>query len=78
MAALYQPLGAYRGKKRAITAVAYTIVINALHMLARHEPSRELGATYFDAQWRGHLVDRLIRRIERLGYRASLEAAPAV
>jgi transposase len=77
LSALYQRLAARRGKKRAIMAVAHAIVVSAFHMLARHEPYRELGPNYLDAQRRDHLVDRLTRRIERLGYRVSLNPVPA-
>jgi hypothetical protein len=37
-----------RGKKRAIIAVAHSIVVSAFHRLIRDEPYRELGANYFD------------------------------
>jgi transposase len=77
LSALYQRLAARRGKKRAIMAVAHSIVISAFHMLSRHECYHELGANYFDEQRREHLVDRLTRRLERLGYRVSLEPVPA-
>jgi transposase len=77
LAALYQRLAARRGKKRAIVAVAHSIVVSAFHMLSRHEPYQELGANYFDDQRRHQLVDRLARRLERLGYRVSLELVPA-
>jgi transposase len=73
LAALYQRLAARRGKKRAIMAVAHSIVVSAFHMLSRYEPYQELGANYFDDQRRHQLVDRLTRRLERLGYRVSLE-----
>jgi transposase len=78
LSALYQRLAARRGKKRAIMAVAHAIVVSAFHMLSRNEPYHELGANYFDAYRREHLVDQLTRRIERLGYRVSLEPVPAV
>jgi transposase len=78
LSALYQRLAARRGKKRAIMAVAHAIVVSAFHMLSRNKPYHELGANYFDAYRRGHLVDQLTRRIERLGYRVSLEPIPAV
>jgi transposase len=77
LAALYQRLAARRGKKRAIVAVAHSMVVSAFHMLSRHEPYQELGANYFDDQRRHQLVDRLARRLERLGYRVSLELVPA-
>jgi transposase len=54
-------------------AVAHAIVVSAFHMLSRHEPYRELGATYFDEQRRNYLVNHLTRRIERLGYHVQLE-----
>ena len=73
LSALYQRLAARRGKKRAIIAVAHAIVVSAFHMLSRHEPYRELGPNYFDERRREHLVDRLTRRIQHLGYRVHLE-----
>jgi transposase len=76
LSALYQRLAARRGKKRAIMAVAHAIVVSAFHMLARHEPYHELGHNYLDEQRRDHLRDRLTRRIERLGYRVSLDPVP--
>lgn len=75
LAALYHRLAARRGKKRAIVAVAHSIVRSAFHMLSRNEPYHELGGNYFDEHRREHLVDRLTRRIERLGYRVALEPA---
>ena len=77
VSALYHRLAARRGKKRAIMAVAHSIVVSAFHMLSRNEPYHELGATYFDEHQREHLVDRLTRRLEHLGYRVSLEPVPA-
>jgi len=75
LSALYHRLAARRGKKRAIVAVAHSIVRSAFHMLSRSEPYHELGGNYFDEHRREHLVDRLTRRIERLGYRVALEPA---
>jgi transposase len=77
LSALYHRLAARRGKKRAIVAVAHSMVVSAFHMLSRHEPYQDLGAHYFDQQRQHHLVDRLTRRIERLGYRVHLEPVPA-
>jgi transposase len=77
LSALYRRLAARRGKKRALTAVAYAIVVSAFHMLSRHEPYRELGANYFDEQRRHHLVDRLTRRLQRFGYPVHLEPVHA-
>ena len=75
--ALSHRLAARRGKKRAIMAVAHAIVVSAFHRLSRNEPYHELGANYFDAHQRAHLVDRLTRRLQHLGYRVSLEPVAA-
>jgi transposase len=72
-AALYQRLAARRGRKRPIMAVAHAFVVSAFHMLSRHEPYCELGPSYLDKRRRGHFVDRLTRRMQRLGYRVHLE-----
>ena len=75
LSALDQRLAARWGKKRATMAGAHAIVVSALHMLSRHARYYAVAANYFDAQRREHLVDRLTRRIERWGYRVSVEPA---
>jgi transposase len=77
LSAFYHRLAARRGKKRAIMAVAHSIVVSAFHMLTRNEPYRELGATYFDEKHREHIADRLAQRLKRLGYGVHLEPLPA-
>jgi transposase len=74
---VYHRLATRRGKKRAILAVVHAIVVSAFPMLSRNEPYWELGATYFDEHRRHQLVDRLARRIERLGYQVSLQPLTA-
>ena len=41
LSALYERLAARRGKKRAIIAVASSMVVSACPMLSRDEPYRE-------------------------------------
>ena len=79
LSALYQRLAVRRGKKRAIIAVAHSIMRSVFPMLSRHARYRELGANYFDERRRQFTVDRLTRRIEHLGYHVHLEpvVAPA-
>jgi transposase len=77
LSALDQRLAARRGQKRAMMAGAHAIVVSAFHMLSRQECDAELGASDFDDQRRKALVDRLRRRLERLGYRVSLQPSPA-
>jgi hypothetical protein len=56
--------------------VADAIVVSVFHMLSCHEPYRELRLNYIDERRRDHLVDRLTRRIQHLGYRVHLELVP--
>lgn len=77
LSALYHRLAARRGKKRAILAVAHAIVVSAFHRLSRNEPYRELRVNYFDEHRRHQLVDQLARRMERLGYRVSVQSVTA-
>jgi transposase len=77
VSALSHRLAARRGKKRAIIAVAHSIVVRAFPMLIRDEPYRELGAHDFDDRRQAPLVDQLTRRIERLGSRVTREPVAA-
>jgi len=43
----YGRLKGRRGHKRAIVAIAHSILVIAYHVLDRREPYRELGADYF-------------------------------
>jgi transposase len=53
-------------------AVAHSIVVSAFQMLSRNEPYHKLGANYFDERRREHLVDRIARRLDLLGYDMTL------
>jgi hypothetical protein len=77
LSALYHRLAARRGRKRAIVAVAHSVVVSAFYMFVRQEPYHKLGATYFDEQRQHHVVDRLMRGIEQLGYHVHLEPRPS-
>jgi transposase len=68
-------LSARRGKKRAAMAVAHSILIAAYEMLRRVAGYRDLGANYFDRLAETTVKKRLVRRLENLGYRVTLEAA---
>jgi transposase len=76
LSALYRRLAARRGKRRAILAVAHSIMVSVFHMLTRNAPYHELGGNYFDERRRQYTVDRLTSRIEHLGYRVHLEPLP--
>lgn len=64
--ARYHRLAARRGKKRAIVAVAHSMLVSAWHMLTYQQPYRELGGNYFDERKKETKVSYLIRRLEKL------------
>ena len=59
---------------RAIVAVAHSILVSAYCLLSRHEPYRELGGDYFDRLRPETTAKRLMRRLENLGYKITLQA----
>lgn len=73
LSALYRRIAARRGAKRAIMAVAHALLVIAYHMLRRKEDYRELGADHFDRLDVNRIRRSLVRRLERLGHRVTLE-----
>jgi transposase len=73
LAAQYKRLAARRGKKRALIALGHTILIIVYHVLTRRQPYQDLGAAYFDTREKQRVEQRLVRRLEGLGYRVALE-----
>ena len=63
-----------KGTKRAAVAVAHTILVIAYHLLKEQTTYRELGSNYFDQQDKERVSRRLVQRLERLGYKISIEA----
>jgi transposase len=77
LAAQYRRMAARRGKKRALIAVGHTILSLVYTLLTRKQPYDDLGATYFDALDQHRIERRLVGRLERLGYRVSLQPCGA-
>ncbi len=73
LSSFYHRLAARRGAKRAIIAVAHRMLIAIYHMLKKHEPYKDLGATYLDERNKPKVVSRMKHRIEQLGYRVTIE-----
>jgi transposase len=73
LAAQYRRLAPRRGQKRAVVAVAHTILVMIYHLLQDQTTYRELGATYFDERDRRAVERRLVRRLEALGNQVTLE-----
>jgi transposase len=77
LAAQYRRIAARRGKKRALIAVGHTILSLVYTLLTRKQPYHDLGATYFDSLDQHQIERRLVGRLERLGYRVSLQPSGA-
>jgi transposase len=75
LAARFRRLAARKGKKRAIVAVAHTIVVSRYHMLKNKQPYRELGADFLDRRNAEHVKRYLLKRLERLGLHVTIRSA---
>jgi transposase len=76
LAAQYRRLAGRRGKKKAIGAVAHSILVMAYHMLSRKEPYREAGADFFDRLNPEAIAQRLMNRLHQLGYDVEVHKPP--
>jgi transposase len=76
--ARYHRLSARRGKKRAMVAIAHSMLVSAWHILTYRQPYKELGGDYFDQRKKETKVNYLIRRLEKLtGGSVVVEMQPA-
>ena len=66
-------LAARRGKKRALVALAHTLVGIIYRVLKEGKEYAELGADYFDRLEKERLTKRLVERLERLGHKVTLQ-----
>jgi len=73
LAAQYHRIAARRGGKRAIMALAHTILVTIYYMLTRGTVYSDLGGNYFDERDRQATIRRAVRRIEGLGYTVTLK-----
>ena len=72
LAAQYGRLVRRRGSKRAMVAVAHSILVIVYHVLLRRVSYQELGGNYFDERERQMVEKRAVRRLESLGYQVQL------
>jgi transposase len=66
--ALFLRIKARRGAKKAIIAVAASMLTSAYFMLRDAVPYRDLGPSHFDKQHRQKTIQRLVRRLQDLGH----------
>ena len=75
LASQYQHLAGRRGKKKAVTAVAHSILRIVWHLLAHDCPYVDLGPRYLEERNRQQIERRLVRRLQDFGYTVRLEPA---
>jgi transposase len=74
LAAQYRRLAGRRGKKRALVAVAHSILVILYYLLKRPQSTfQELGPLYLEQLDEKQLTRQLVRRLERLGHKVLLE-----
>ena len=71
--ALYQRLVRTRGKNRALIAVAHSLLVTVYSFPTAGHPYSDLGLDYFDKLNKEHLQKSLVKRLEKLGNRVTLE-----
>jgi transposase len=69
----YRRLAARRGTNTAAIAVAHSILIIAYHLLKHGTDFHDLGADFFDRRNQDALERRLVRRLEALGNKVTVE-----
>jgi len=77
VAAQYRRLAKRRGKKRALVAVGHTLLVMIYQLRKQGTTYTELGADFLDRQEPERLTRQLVKRLESLGHKVTLEPRPA-
>jgi transposase len=73
--AQFHRLKARRGSKKAVVAVAASMLTAVFHILRDHVPYRDLGPAWFDRRDKLKVANRLQRRLEALGFEVKIQPA---
>ena len=73
----FRRLAARRGKKRAIIAAAHTLIVIGYHLHKDQSNYDDLGGNYFDRIHSDDLKRYLVKRLEQLGHKVTLEPIEA-
>lgn len=73
LAAQYKRLVKRMGKKKALVAVGHTILVIVWHLLKKKRSYEELGGDYFDCRYKDQQKKRLIRQLQSLGLKVTVE-----
>lgn len=75
--ALYRRKKSQLGHRRALGTVKHSMICACWHMLTTGELYRDLGGDYYARRYPERQTKRLVRHLERLGHKVTLEAQPA-
>lgn len=67
LSAHYQRIARRQGHRKAIVAVAHSILVMSYHMMSRKTSYHELGRDFFERKNQESIKRRCIRQLERLG-----------
>jgi len=70
---MYYRLAQRRGPNKAIIAVARTLLQIAYHLIIRKEVYKELGSKFFDERDRERTQQRLVKRLQSLGFVVTIQ-----
>ena len=76
LSAFYRRLAARRGRKRALVGLGHAILVIMYHMQRTGTDYADLGGDYFERRDQDRLTRRLVRRLESLGLKVTLEPTP--
>ena len=72
LSAQFRHLRPRLGEKKAVVAVAHSVLVIVSQVLAQQEPSQDLGPDSFRRQDKEQQARRFVRQLETLGYRVEL------
>lgn len=78
LAARYRRIAARRGAKKAVIAVAHTLLVMAYYVILRREPYHELGEDYLQQRAPDVCAQQLVRQLSHLGFEVELHASASV
>jgi len=76
LSAQYRRFVKRMGKKKALVAVGHSILVIAYHLLNNKRTYQELGGDYFDKRYAEKRRTRLIRQLQSLGLKVTVEEVP--
>ncbi|MGC8605565.1 MAG: IS110 family transposase [Desulfomonilaceae bacterium] len=75
LSAQYHRIASRRGANRAAVAVGHSILVSVYHILRTGRSYRELGPDYFDQRRKNAIVNNMVKRLNSLGFKVTIEAA---